>query len=73
MTRKIGISKLAAEQAVKETGITRSIMSVSSLVLPASILAAVSFAGMMPQAAFLKTLTEMSAVIVSLRIGLPGS
>ena len=64
---------MAAEQAVKETGITRSILSLSSLVIPASMLATVSLVGMMPQAAFLKTLVEMSAVMVSLRIGLPGS
>ena len=73
MTRKIGISKLAAEQAVIETGVTRSIMSVSSLVLPASLLAVVSVAGAMPQAAVLKTLVEISAVVASLRVGLPGS
>ena len=67
------MSKLAANQAVTETGQTRIILSFLSVGVPAAILSTVSLVGLMPQAAFLKSLVNTASVIISLRVGLPAS
>lgn len=73
LTKKLGISKNAAEQAVIETGMTRGVMSAVNVAIPATMIAMFSLLGIMPQAAVLKSMVDVGCVIAALRVGLPVS
>ena len=66
-----GVSKAAASNAVIETACSRTIMSVCSVFLPASLIVTLGMAGIAPQAAVAKTVLDSACIMTALRVGLP--
>ena len=73
LTKKIGISKFCAQNAVVETSLSRSAMSVSSVAIPTGLIIMFGAVGISPQSFVLKTSLEAVCVGLALRVGLPGS
>ena len=73
LKKKIGISKVCAKNAVVETSMSRSAMSISSVVIPTTMIIMLGAIGVAPQSFAAKTALEVSCVGFALRLGLPGS
>ena len=71
LTKKIGISKVCAKNAVIETSMSRSAMSVSSVFIPAALIVMLGGMGIAPQSFVAKSTLEVLCVGTALRIGLP--
>jgi sideroflexin-5 len=66
-----GISKGAAYSAVKETALSRSAMSMSSVMIPAVIILSLGAVGVRPTGKTAKTTLEVLCIAFALRVGLP--
>ena len=73
LKKKIGISKVCAKNAVVETSLSRSAMSVSSVMIPTGMIMMLGAIGIAPQSFAMKTGLEICCVGMALRVGLPMS
>ena len=67
LKKKIGISKVCAKNAVIETSLSRSAMSVSSVVIPTTLIMILAGVGISPQSFAAKTCLEIACVGGALR------
>ena len=73
MENNAGVSKAAAYSAVKETALSRSAMSITSICVPACIILGLGGIGIRPQGKVTKNVLDVACIALALRIGLPFS
>lgn len=71
LTKKVGVSKIAGNQAVTETALTRSVKSLMNVSFASAIIIPVTLMGLMPQTRALKFMIDNFSVFIGLRLGLP--
>ena len=73
LTKKLGISKIAAKNAVIETSISRAIMSASSVFIPTIFILSLNGIGVNPTAPAAVRAMDLTCIAAALRLGLPMS
>lgn len=73
LTKKAGISKVCAANAVQETAMSRSAMSLISVLLPLCFITTASMVGINPKNKAMKMFLEVNCIALALTIGLPAS
>ena len=73
LKKTVGISKVCAKSAVVETSLSRSAMSMSSVMMPCGMIVMLGAVGVAPQSFAAKTSLEFLCIAGALRLGLPMS
>ena len=73
LTEKLGISKIAAKNAVVETALSRTFLSTSAIIMPTVLLLGLGGVGISPATFAAKTALDTAVFIAVLRVGLPAS
>ena len=71
LSEPAGVSKVCAESAVKQTAISRMMMSIFALGIPTALLMVMDKIGMVPKAKIPKLMMEVPTVAFGLFMGLP--